>query len=191
MQNGQTADDQTLRTARRFPEGKNFAADSGAGVRIVAGKLSHGVGEFGLGLLARGAGLQHTDQRKGAAGAVVEVADSAEQRRRHGGRGPQLELQRDQCSLEFFGSHADDGQVALVDAKRLSQGGWRATKARLPIVVRNHNDGLGAEALGFLGPNKSTDSGFQSQRGKEIAGDELAVGALGLAGRAHVEGHHL
>jgi hypothetical protein len=61
LQNGQPADHQTLRAARRLPEGENLTGDSGVGLGKVASKLGHRGGELGLGLFARRAGLQQTE----------------------------------------------------------------------------------------------------------------------------------
>src|ERR1051326_968774 len=135
--------------------------------------------------------MQDAHQRKTAAGAVFKVACSGEDRRNHGGGNPEVKFQRWRCALESLGRDANDGEFSLVDAEVLADGAWRAFKPGLPIIIGDDHEGLGSGSLGLLGPEKSTDDRFQPECGEIVAGDELTVGALGRAGLADVDRHHL
>ena len=125
-----------------------------------------------------------------AHGAILELARSAEQHRRQRRRHPEVELQAQHGALEPVRRDADHGEIVVVDAKRAANRLRTSAEARLPVVVRNDDNRVGARPAGFVQPQETAGGRLHAQRREIVARHQQPVGPLRSAGLADVERHH-
>src|SRR5580693_2433615 len=58
---------------------------------------------------------------------------------------------------------------------------WIGVKARFPIAIADHHDGIGAGRFSFAGKNEPPVRGRDAERLEEIPGDETSLHRLGVA----------
>src|SRR5262249_1741185 len=84
-----------------------------------------------------------------------------------------------------------------IDADRLAYGRRVSAEFSLPVVIRQHDDRIGAGLLAFLALEETAQFRLYAKHGKIIAGDHLYPLAIGLLSgdaqmsRAHVDGEHV
>jgi hypothetical protein len=179
-----------LRSARRLPERQHFGLQRRVGFRVDLAELAHHLIELRLRLRDRGPGRQLRHQAVAAHRPIVELARSALDERRHRRRNPDVEVEAQVRALETLGRHPDHGQLLIVDAKRPPDDVRGAAEACVPEVVGNDSDRFGAGTLRFIGSEEAAERRLHAERGKEIAGHELAVDAHRAAGVAERERRH-
>ena len=135
LQDAERADEELLRAARRLPEPQDPGLDRLVRFGVVVRELSHRDVELGLRRGARRARRQPPGHAVAALAAILELARSGQQFRRHRRRHPEIECQHRHGALEPFGRDADDRQLAIVDPQRPAEHARRFVETRLPVRI--------------------------------------------------------
>ena len=152
LQDDERAREHELRPAWRAPEGKDVGVHAGVRLGIELRELHHR--HVCLGLSAR-KGCRLLESRHDVVAAhasIVELARRGEQRRRQRRRHPEIEFEAEHRALKVTRRNTNDRERAIVDAQRLPEHARRAVVARLPELVGDDDDGLGAGSRRLIGP---------------------------------------
>ena len=126
--------------------------------------------QFGASLFARGAGRQPSGDVDAAGDRwIVRL-----QLRRRGHGEKQLLAVGGLRAREVAGRDADDRERHLVDANVGADDGRVAAKVTLPVVVRQHRDGLRASRSIVVRAEAASRRDADSQHVEEVSGDEEA-----------------